>query len=214
MIHEVKEHTRLFYFVLFTSSFRRFAFYNYTAIMPSTRKKSPLSTSKKKKPTSNKPKNKKNVSKKTVPEHDVTVNNIYWSYLNNVRQVTSKSNELLELQSLNSGSEAILSTLKHLEESNHQIMVRMDRIEGNSTVSSTPIPSVVTAWRDNFTFRLSKHKSASPMKNTVRDVTPPANLINSYKWPSREELPYPGVHSTGLGDGWWRQSCRRATRVL
>ena len=140
------------------------------------------------------------MSKKTIQEQEVTGADIDGSYLNNVSQATTKGNELLEVHSLNMGSEAILSTLKSLEESKREIVACMDRIKGNSTVSSTPIPPVVATGRDKVTFRLPKPKSTSPVKSTVGEVTPRANLINSYKWPAREELVYPGVHSAGLGD--------------
>ena len=53
-------------------------------------------------------------------------------------QVTSKADELLDVHLLEVGSEAILNTLKRLEESNRQLVSHIDRIEGNSTVSSTP----------------------------------------------------------------------------
>ena len=49
-------------------------------------------------------------------------------------------------------------------------MLQVDRIEGNSTVSSSPIPSAVAAGRDNVTYRLPKPKPASPVKTTVGDV--------------------------------------------
>ena len=124
--------------------------------MPSTRKKSPLTTSKKKKPSTSKAKNKKSLGNKNVQEQDVTVNNTDRSYLNDVSQATSKGDELLEIQSPNAGPAAILSTLMCLEELNRQIMAWMDSIEGNSAVSSTPIPSVVASGRDNVTFRLPK----------------------------------------------------------
>ena len=130
--------------------------------MPSTRKKSPLNTSKKKKPTS-KHKIKKSVSKKNVREQDVTVNNTDGSYLHDVSQATSKGDELLGIQSPTAGSAAILSMLMRLEES---------KIEGNSTVSSTPIYSAVASGRDNVTFRLPKPTPSSPVKTTVGDVTP------------------------------------------
>ena len=69
----------------------------------------------------------------------------------------------------------------------------MDIIEGNNTVSSIPTPSEVATTTDNVTFRLPKPKHTSPVKNTVGELTPRANLLNSYKWPAREELAYPGT---------------------
>ena len=96
-------------------------------------------------------------------EQDVTVNNTDGSYLNDV----SQGDKLLGIQSPTAGSAAILSTLRHLEEANHQIMVRIDRIEGNSTVSSTPIHSAVASGIDNVTFRLPKPNVLSPVKTTV-----------------------------------------------
>ena len=75
------------------------------------------------------------------------------------------------------GSEAILNTLKH-----------PDRIEGNISASSTPIPT-----RDNVTFRLPRPKHTSPVKNTVEELTSRANLLNSYKWPAKEDFAYPGT---------------------
>ena len=80
-------------------------------------------------------------------------------------------------------------------------MVRMDRIEGSSTVSSTPISSAVAAAHNNVTFRLPKPpgESTSPGKNTIIDIMPRSNLINSYKWPAREELLHSGYLSLGLG---------------
>ena len=115
-------------------------------------------------------------------------------------QVTSKADELLDVHSLEVGSEAILNTLKRLEESNRQLVVRIDRIEGNSTVSSMPkLPGAVTG-RGNVTFRLPKPKSSSPVKSTMGELTPRANLINSYKWPAREEMVNPGGYSTEAGN--------------
>ena len=87
--------------------------------------------------------------------------------------------------------------LARLEQPNRQIMAWMDRIEGNSTVSSTPIPSAVASGHDNVMFRLPKPKSTSPDENTITDVTQHSNLINSYKWPVREELLHP--RSLNLG---------------
>ena len=140
--------------------------------MPSARKKSPLSTNKKKKPASNKPKSKKSVGRKTALKQDVTGGDVDGSYLHNVSQAMSGGDELLDVHALNVGSEAILNTLKHLEESNPRIVERIDRIEGNSTASSTPIPSGAATNRDNVTFRLPKPKHASPVKNTVGELTP------------------------------------------
>ena len=79
-------------------------------------------------------------------------------------------------------------------------MVLMDRIKSKSTVSSTPIPSVVAEGGDNVTFKLPKSKPTSPVQNTAGDVTLRANLINSYKWSAREEVSYLGALSTGLVD--------------
>ena len=96
----------------------------------------------------------------------MTVNNTDGSYLNNVSQATSKGDELFGIQSPNAGSAAILNTLMHLENSNRQIMARIDKIEGNSTISSTPVHSAVASGRD---------KPSSPVKTTVGNVTPRTN---------------------------------------
>ena len=166
--------------------------------MPSTRK-NPISTSKKKKPASDKPKNKKSATKRTGRSKEVS-GAADGSYLHDVSQVTSKADELLDVHSLEEGSEAILNTLKCLEESNRQLVARIDRIEGNSTVSSTPkLPGAVTG-RENVTFRLPKPKSSSPVKSTMGELTPRANLINSYKWPAREEMVNLGGYSTEAGN--------------
>ena len=50
------------------------------------------------------------------------------------------------------------------------------------------------------TFRLPKPTPTSPVKGTVGDVMPHANLINSYKWPAREEVLCPGYLNPGQGD--------------
>ena len=79
------------------------------------------------------------MGKKNAQEQDLTVSNTDGSYLNEVSQAMSKSDELLSLQSQVVGTEAMLSMFVRFEESNCQIMMRMERIEGNSMVSSTPI---------------------------------------------------------------------------
>ena len=133
--------------------------------MPSTRK-NPISTSKKKKPASDKPKNKKSATKRTA--HDKEVTGVDGrSYLHDVSQAMSKGDELLDVHSLEVGSEAILNTLQRLEESNYQLVVRIDRIEGNSTVSPTPKPPGAATGHENVTFRLPKPKSSSPVKSTM-----------------------------------------------
>ena len=86
--------------------------------MPSTRKKSPLTTSKKKKLSSSKPINKKTVGKKNAREQDLTVSNTDGSYLNEVSQNMSRGDELLNVQSLAKGTEAMLSILARLQGSN------------------------------------------------------------------------------------------------
>ena len=159
--------------------------------MPSTRKKSPLSTNKKKKPNSSKTTVKKSASKKSKVNQDVMGGDSDGSYLHSVSQVTSGGDELVDLQTLNEGSEAILSTLRRLEESNRRIVECMDRMEGNNTTSSTPLPSGVANSTEHVTFRLPQPKHASPAKAAAGDLTPRANLLNSYKWPAREELGYP-----------------------
>ena len=165
--------------------------------MPSTRK-NPISTRKKKKPASDKPKNKKSATKRTVRDKELTdVDD--GSYLHDVSQATSKGDELLDIPSLEVGSEAILNTLKRLEESNRQLVARIDKIEGNSTVSSTPKPPGVASWRDNVTFRLPKPKHTPTARSTVGELTPRTNLINSYKWPAREEVVKPGGYSADTG---------------
>ena len=78
-------------------------------------------------------------------------------------------------------------------------MARIDRIEGNSTVSSTPRPPGAVTGRENVTFRLPKPKSSLPVKSTMGELTPRTNLINSYKWPAREEVVNPGGYSTETG---------------
>ena len=161
--------------------------------------KSPLSINKKKKPASSKPTANKSASKKKYFNSDVTGGDVDGSYLHNVSQTASGGEELFDVQTLNAGSEAILNTLKHLEESNRHIVKHMDRIEGNTTTSSTPILSRVATSTDNVTFRLPKLKHTSPVKNTVPELTPRANLLNSYKWPAREEVAYPGTQTVREG---------------
>ena len=69
-------------------------------IMLSTRKKSPLTTSKKKKLSSNKYKSKKSVVNIKTWKHGLTVDNTDRSYLNEVSQTTSNvGGESLNLQS-------------------------------------------------------------------------------------------------------------------
>ena len=131
--------------------------------MPSTRKKLPLNTSKKKKPSTSKPKIKKSVSKKNVREQDVTVNNTDGSYLHDVSQATSKGDELLGIQSPTMESAAILSTLMHLEES---------KIEGNSTVSSTPIHSAVASGREMLPSGCPNPSPRLQLRPLWGDVTP------------------------------------------
>ena len=167
--------------------------------MPSTKKKSPMSTNKKKKPVSSKASTKKRASSKKNSNSDTTSGDVDGSYLHNVSHTASGGEELLDLQSLNAGSEAILSTLKRLEESNRRIVERMDRIEGNSSASSTPIPSQVAKSTDNVTFRLPRPKHTSPVKKMLPEMTPRANLLHSYKWPAREEVVYPGTQTVTEG---------------
>ena len=167
--------------------------------MPSTKKKSPMSTNKKKKPVSSKASTKKRASSKKNSNSDTTSGDVDGSYLHNVSHTASGGEELLDLQSLNAGSEVILSTLKRLEESNRRIVERMDRIEGNSSASSTPIPSQVAKSTDNVTFRLPRPKHTSPVKKTLPEMTPRANLLHSYKWPAREEVVYPGTQTVTEG---------------
>ena len=47
---------------------------------------------------------------------------------------------------------------------------------------------------------MSPSKHTSPVKNTVGELTPQANLLNSYKWPAREELVYLGTQKAREGD--------------
>ena len=139
--------------------------------MPSTRK-NPISTSKKKKPASDKPKNKKSSTKSTGRSKELSGADD-GSYLHDISQVTLKADDLLDVHSLEVGSEVILNTLKHLEECNRQLVVRIDRIEGSgSTVSYTPRPPGAATGRENVTFRLPKPKSSSPVKSNMGELTP------------------------------------------
>ena len=83
----------------------------------------------------------------------------------------------------------VLNILSRLEQSNSEVMKRLERLERNNTVSSTPVSSPQPENRENVTFRLPEAKVRSPGSQRTGDMTPHTNLMNAYKWPVREEPP-------------------------
>ena len=158
--------------------------------MPASSKKSPLTTTKKKKATPVPGKNKRNGVAKKGKGKD-SVNNKDSSYLNDESQsmlasVGSPPHTVATTSS--SVDHTVLSVLARLEQSNSEVMKRLERLEQNNTISSTPVSSPHSGSWDNVTFRLPQSKVRLPGKQKTRDLTPHTNLMNSYKWPAREQI--------------------------
>ena len=161
--------------------------------MPASSKKSPLTTTKKKKATPVPGKNKKNGAVKKGKSKDL-VNSKDGSYLNDDSQsmlASVASPPHTVAASSTSVDHTVLSVLARLEQSNSEVMKRLDRLERNNTITSTPASSPQSGPRDNVTFKLPQTKVTSPGAQKLGDLTPHASLLNAYKWPAREGMPAP-----------------------
>ena len=144
--------------------------------MSASSKKSPLTTTKKKKATPVPGKSKKNGTAKKDKGKDL-VNNKDGSYLDDESQSI--------LVSVGSPPHTVATSSSSID---HTVMKRLKRLERNNTISSTPVSSPQSGARDNVTFRLPQTKVRSPGTQKSGELTPHANLLNSYKWPAREEI--------------------------
>ena len=118
--------------------------------MPSTRKKSPVSAAKKKTPATTK--NKNSIKKSGKKNQVVTINDGSYLQTSNMEgmapqggmstdvanTITNQPNQVTELASTN---QAILAMLQKLDESNQALGKRMEVLERQGAVSSTPLAS-------------------------------------------------------------------------
>ena len=107
--------------------------------MPASSKKSPLTTTKKKKATPLPCKSRKNVATRKNKDKDL-VNSKDGSYLNDESQsmlASAGSPSLTVAATSSSVDHTVLSILSRLEQSNSEVMKRLERLERNNTISST-----------------------------------------------------------------------------
>ena len=157
--------------------------------MPPSNKKSPLTTTKKKKASTPVKSKKSGIDKAKSKEKTRSKDG---SYRNDEIPSMSASAVIPShtvAPSSASVHHTVLNILSRLEQSNSEVMKRLERLERNNMVGSTPVSSPQPGNLENVTFRLPEAKVRSPGSQRTGDMTRHTNLMNAYKWPAREEPP-------------------------